>query len=298
MTRKFPTVTAHICSGTNSKSSLSSLCKSSHSFLYEHKPDVIVINETWLKPSILDSEVLPEIYKLWREDRSEKTHPWDPSQPKKFRKGGGGVLIACRRDIDVECTKVGFIKVQAEILSVNMKLASGKRLNISTFYRVGNLGNENFDEVQKFLTALASKKKLDKHILIGDVNFPEVTWPDPSTSNQLHKNFINLLIDDLGHSQMINEPTHKDGNILDLLFTNISDMVSNISVLGRNEACMSDHFGVKFKTNLNISNIGKWKSEVFIITLRLTGKVLTLNLKNELELHFRLTGPAHFLANI
>ena len=57
----------------------------------------------------------------------------------------------------------------------------------------------------------------------------------------------------MGHSQMINEPTRKDDNILDLLFTNIPDMVSDISVLGRNEACMSDHFGVQFKTNLNIS---------------------------------------------
>ena len=202
-----------------------------HGFLYKHKPDIIILNETWLKPSILDSEVLPDIYKLWREDRSERTHPWDPSKPKKFRKGGGGVLIACRRDIDVECTKVGFIKVQAEILSLNIKLASGKRLNVSTFYRVGNLENENFEEFEKFLTALAIKKKLDKHILIGYINFPEISWPDPSTTNKLHKKFINLLVDDLGHSQMINEPTHKGGNILDLLFTNIPDMISDISVL-------------------------------------------------------------------
>ena len=234
-----------------------------HSFLFKHKPDVVVLNETWLKPNILDSEVIPKIYKVFREDRSEKTHPWDPSQPKKFRKNGGGVLIACRTDIDVECTKVGFIKAQAEILSINLKLASGKRLNISTLYRVGNLGAENYEEVQKFLSALARKKKMDKHILLGDMNFPEISWPDPATSNLTHKNFIELLMDDLNHSQLINEPTHKDGNFLDLLFTNIPEMINDMTVLGRNEACMSDHFGIKFNTNLNIAFRKAEKRKIF-----------------------------------
>ena len=59
-------------------------------------------------------------------------------------------MIARRKDIDVESTKVGFMKVQAEITSINMKLASGKKtecIHILLFYRVGNLGNEYFEAV-------------------------------------------------------------------------------------------------------------------------------------------------------
>ena len=72
--------------------------------------------------------------------------------------------------------------MQAEILTINLKLPSGKRLSLSTFYRVGNLGTENYESVRKYLTTLASKKKLDKHVLIGDLNFPEIRWPDNVTT--------------------------------------------------------------------------------------------------------------------
>ena len=48
-----------------------------------------------------------------------------------------------------------------------------------------------------------------------------------------------------------------------ILFTNIPDMVSDISVLGRNQACMSDHFGVQFETNLNISYRKMEKRTIF-----------------------------------
>ena len=71
-----------------------------HGFLYTHAPDVVVLNETWLKKSIHDNEILPPNYKIFRLDRSLSNHPWDPTQPKKYRKNGGGVLIAHRSDLE------------------------------------------------------------------------------------------------------------------------------------------------------------------------------------------------------
>ena len=58
---------------------------------------------------------------------------------------------------------------------------------------------------------------------------------------------------ELGHSQLINTPTHKNGNILDILFTNIPEMVNDIKVLGYKEACSTDHFAIDFKVKLDIS---------------------------------------------
>ena len=66
-------------------------------------------------------------------------------------------------------------------------------------------------------TTLASKKRLDKHVLIGELNFPEIRWPDNVTTVDLHKNFLELLMVDLCHSQLITESTHKNGKILDLI---------------------------------------------------------------------------------
>ena len=45
-----------------------------HGFLYTHAPDVVVLNETWLKKSIHDNEILPPNYKIFRLDRSLSTH--------------------------------------------------------------------------------------------------------------------------------------------------------------------------------------------------------------------------------
>lgn len=232
-------------------------------YIFSHRPDIVILNETWLKKNIVDSEILNKVYKIFRIDRSGKTHPWDPQQPKKFRKNGGGILIAHRNDIECESTEVGLIKVQAEILSINFKLPTGKKVCISTFYRVGTLGSENFELVEKYLKTLACKRKLDKHIMVGDFNLPDISWPETTTTVQLQQKFLDLFLIDLGHNQLISEPTHKSGNTLDLLFTNIPNLVSDIKVLGHNEVCQSDHFGITFNIKMDIKAKKTTKRRVY-----------------------------------
>ena len=56
-------------------------------YLYSQHPDVVILNETWLKPCIKDNEIIREQdYKIFRLDRNENTHPMDPDNPSKFRK--------------------------------------------------------------------------------------------------------------------------------------------------------------------------------------------------------------------
>ena len=70
-----------------------------------------ILNETCLKKYILNTQFLPQNYRMWRVDRTGKFFPWDPYYPRKFRENGrsGGVLMAHRTDIDVESTEVSFI---------------------------------------------------------------------------------------------------------------------------------------------------------------------------------------------
>ena len=61
-----------------------------HACIYEQEPDIIILNETWLKPSIIDNEIISiSLYKVFRCDRSTSTHPIDPDNPKKYRRNGG-----------------------------------------------------------------------------------------------------------------------------------------------------------------------------------------------------------------
>ena len=50
----------------------------------EYKPDIVAVSETWLTPDVLNSEFFPEVYHVFRKDRSD---------------GYGGVLLACRNTI-------------------------------------------------------------------------------------------------------------------------------------------------------------------------------------------------------
>ena len=223
-----------------------------HGYLYNKKPDVVILNETWLKGSISDNEILPNGYKIFRLDRSAKTHPFDAAQPKKFRQNGGGVLIAHRVDLDISSSKIGVATAQAELLSITLKLSTGRKLCISTFYRVGTLGNANLQEFKNYFRTLASKNKIGRHILIGDMNLNQVSWPSGSTSCDLQREYVDFLTGDLGHTQLIDVPTHKAGNVLDLFFTNIPDVCQNVKVLDQNEACLSDHFGITFQVRFGV----------------------------------------------
>ena len=58
-------------------------------YIFEKNPDIIILNETWLKPTILSSEIFPKQCNVFRLDRSPQSHPVAPLNPKKFRKNGG-----------------------------------------------------------------------------------------------------------------------------------------------------------------------------------------------------------------
>ena len=234
-----------------------------HGFLFSNKPDVVILNETWLKKSIKDHEVLPNNYKVFKLDRSLDTHPWDPNHPEKFRKNGGGVLIAHRNDLDISSSKITITKAKTELLSLMFRLNNGKNLCISTFYRVGTLRDENFREFSSYFKVLATKKKIDRHLLIGDLNLNNVTWPEGETSCSVQNSFIEFLIRDLGHTQMIDKPTHCAGNTLDLLFTNVPHIINDLKVMDHNEACPSDHFGISLKIRFPIARLKGPKKKMY-----------------------------------
>ncbi|MCP4460129.1 MAG: hypothetical protein GY816_19210 [Cytophagales bacterium] len=44
--------------------------------IYNDKPHIVILTETWLSKEHLDNEILPDgIYKVYRRDRSKRSHP-------------------------------------------------------------------------------------------------------------------------------------------------------------------------------------------------------------------------------
>ena len=100
-----------------------------------------MLNESWLSKSIDNRQITEDdSYLIYRNDRSQVSHPTDPNNPKKYRKSGGGVLIALRSDIDAEVKHLS-VRKGAEILAIEATI-DGKKV-FCTIYRVGTLGEPN-----------------------------------------------------------------------------------------------------------------------------------------------------------
>ena len=235
-------------------------------YLFSEKPDVVILNETWLNSAIRDSEIFPnDSYKVFRRDRSNFSHPPDKNNPNKFKKLGGGVIIAFKSDLDITTTEYKISQggvAKAEILSVVVKSGTASKVCFSTLYRVGTLGDENLAEVKRHLRSISKSKSIHKHILFGDLNLSKTLWPEAQTSCNLEKKFVNLF-NDLGLEQLIAEPTHTTGNTLDLLLCNQPNIVSDINVMPQGIVCSSPHLSIKFKVKLNCKRLKPTKRRIY-----------------------------------
>ena len=231
------------------------------SYIFNHKPDVIVVNERWLNKTINSSEIFPNnSYKVFRLDRSCDTHPPDKNNPNKYRRGGGGVLIAVRSDLDIKSHLIKS-KAKAEILSIILT-NNNKKFCISTCYRVDTLRLENFTEIYKHLESICKRKDINKHILLGDFNLAGVTWPSGITTCKLENMFVDSF-SDFNLTQLIDKPTHEKGKTLDLLLCDSPNIISSVHVQEKDEICSSDHFGISFLVNLNCKRLKCKKRKMY-----------------------------------
>ena len=186
---------------------------------------------------------------MFRLDRSSRTHP--------LKDTGGGVLIAIKSDLSIESKVVG-ANYRAEILSVEIKHGNNI-FCLTTCYRVGELKEANYKEVEKHLRSIARIRKYKRHIFIGDLNLNKVQWPGAVTNCELQQKFLSLF-NDLGMEQIVEEPSHENGKILDLLYVPTRSFLKNLKVLPKNQICSSDHFGITFDLTTRVkANVTKRK---------------------------------------
>ena len=234
-------------------------------YIYQHCPDIVVLNETWLKSSVNDNEIFPpESYKIFRNDRSPDSHPPDPNNPNKFKRNGGGVLIAVSSSLDLTSKRIN-IECKAEVLSLELTLRNNTKLCLSTLYRVGTLGTRNQLALQEYYSSLLRNRKYSKMYIIGDLNLPSLNianWNSGNGSQPLSQSFLDMF-NNMSLEQCIEQPTHNHGKILDVLLTNAPQSITRVSVGDENCVCVSDHFPVFFHVKANIRRKQAVKRDIF-----------------------------------
>ena len=156
-------------------------------------PDIILLNETWLKPTINDSEIIPSNNcRIFRRDRSPDSHPPDPENPNKFKANGGGVLIAVKNSLNLKPKEIK-TTCKAELLSIELTFPSRNKYSLSILYRVGTLGYNHICEVESHFYSIFSSKKYKKNFIIGDLNLESIDWSTSTASNRTQSSYLNLF---------------------------------------------------------------------------------------------------------
>ena len=172
--------------------------------------DIMLITETWLKDTPQDTAWLHQP-DLLQAGYAISTH----NRPTR----GGGLALFYKQDMKIKKTKAQHLcTMEYAIWHVSLK---NKSLNILGIYHPPpkqHLTNATFlDELTELLTTRLPN--LENPIILGDLNMHI-----EDTNNYNSKILINTM-EALGLKQHITAPTHYKGNILDLMFMEITSQI-------------------------------------------------------------------------
>ena len=207
--------------------------------------DLIAVTETWLKPHILDCEILPGLdFSIHRRDRKDKT--------------GGGVMLAVKNSIQTLRRKD--LEGDAEIVLCELRPEARRKILAVVFYRPPNSNLDHLKELKKSLRH-ASQFNFDQIIMCGDFNLPDIDWSTgiASSSESLH-NYFTKFVKDNYLWQLVNFPT-RNNNILDLILTNIPDKIHNLH--GYDDIISTDHKLIGFDLDLRVPKKPDIKRSVY-----------------------------------
>ncbi len=154
------------------------------SLIYAKSTSIIAITETWLLPQILNNEIIPAGYQIFRRDRINGI--------------GGGILLAISNSLHSHsyiCSQTSeFLLVQIER---NPPLLCG------CAYTPPQSPPSLYHDIFTSLSPLCNENSI---LLLGDFNQPDISWNTLSSSSPSGITLCNQLFD-LNLSQVISEST-------------------------------------------------------------------------------------------
>ena len=208
-------------------------------FLKETSCNICFITEAWLK--LKDTRTLSEI-----KDGGYKVK----FQPRKGKRGGG-VCVLYKDFIDLDKCKTNSYK-SFEVMEVTIK-GINELVRVSTIYRTGKMSTQGrtafANELNEYLQSLTQKK--GTKILVGDFNI------HVEDENNLDRKELYDVTESYGFSQVVKEPTHKDGGTLDLVFAQnetkcLSLIQNSLYLYDLCYSVTSDHTFIEFSVPLTL----------------------------------------------
>jgi hypothetical protein len=150
------------------------------------KPDVIIATETWLDPTITNSQIFPPNYNIYRKDR-------------KGTKTGGGVLIAINDKY--LSSEIPELDTDCEIIWCKIQQKGNKDLYICSYYI--NPKTSDRESMTEFETSVQRAAANNPCLLIGGkFNLPGWNWTNKTLHSgtqhaQQHYYFSDILDDHL-----------------------------------------------------------------------------------------------------
>ena len=199
-------------------------------YVTAHPYDIIAITETFLDPSINDSEFAPHFYSVFRRDRNRH---------------GGGVMILVRDNIPV--SRRFDLETKCEILWLQIAVPSHRSFLLGVYYRPPGNSVEALEHLNNSLMSLSSCNL--PLVLCGDFNVPNIDWvPVAPTFYTRPAELLCAIIADNSLTQLVDCPT-RDHNLLDLVLTN-NDCVSLVNVTDNLPS--TDHCAIEFSLSVGI----------------------------------------------
>ena len=200
-----------------------------HEKVIDNGLELLAITETWLRNG--DENAVNELcghgFKFVCENR-----------PNAKGKRGGGIGFVVKSNINLKTRSHDFNTFEAMTINIMGKCSA----SITLIYRPppskknGLTVHEFQNEIETLMSELCASTA-DNLLIIGDLNMHY-----GKRSNHIHLDF-DKMIQGLGMKQLVKDPTHKSGNILDVIIARDENKINSIHV---HDQDISDHSLITF----------------------------------------------------
>ena len=120
-------------------------------------------------------------------------------------------------------------------------ITGGKKIVVGIIYRPPDLDGESSAAI---IQEIERASRYNNVCIMGDFNYRGIDW-DSMTGDRSTEEFLNVIQEGF-FKQLVREPM-RQGNILDLVFTNNEILVSQVEIGAKFD--VSDHNEIRFKIN-------------------------------------------------
>ena len=186
--------------------------------------DLFFCTESWLNSSIGDSVICPDGYSVVRSDRMSRH--------------GGGCMVLHKNTTNITTVNIPTCN-NFEILCIDVYVNKASIRFICVYLPPAS----STEVVMSLCNVISSLLINSPTYIVGDFNLPNINWKIPfSSGNKSHDIFLSFCNNN-ALTQLLTEPTHEKGNILDLLIcNNTAKPLATSFVISAPLSANCDHF--------------------------------------------------------